>query len=142
MLAHDCFFADNPGIFDPERGEVGFRFLRQPTLELQANTAKAPKIVLLSADGHVRPGPIKAPVINVILGKVLGQHFTVEPMNGMKIARVTARGRGARVGDFAEVIGENRTAVLQDSHRRAGHFLETESDVGSLRGLFRKGQWS
>src|SRR5688572_23501287 len=107
-LPHDLFVAEEPPVLHAEDGQAWFAFPGDPALKFIPDPAHAPEIVFLAADFDVRPRPIKTAMIRVIRGKVVGQHLSIEAVDGMDVARTRVRRLHARLAQDAVIINEDR----------------------------------
>ena len=119
--------AEHPAIFDAEPRPGCSRFLGQPFLELLLQlTARGPELILFVADFDVRPGEIHAAMVQVVFGKVVGQRFAIEAVDGVKIAGPPASARCFRPADTAVVVDEDGFFAVEQTERLVVDGLEAE----------------
>ena len=79
--------AHKPSILYTQHRAFRIGFPRKPALELMPDIAQAPKIHFLVIDLDMRPSPVKAPMVLVILWEIVGQNLSVKAVDGMKVRR-------------------------------------------------------
>ena len=60
-------------------------FLCKPALEFMPNISQTPKIHFLVTDLDMRPSPVQAAMVHMILGEIVGQNLSVKAVDRMKI---------------------------------------------------------
>jgi hypothetical protein len=129
-VAGDDAIADLPDMLGGERSVVGFDSAFDPTVEVLADPLDVPEIVgaWIIADLNSRPHPRETAMMIMIGGKIIGQDFAVETVDGMNVRGAGVTLLHARLKLVAEVVaqhgaisfaqGEGSTVVVLDPGER------------------------